>query len=70
MYCKAKVNNGSVVIYYSVNGIMRFPTGVTISKDKNNQNKFKEWDYKKNRVAQDVKNATKMNKTIADWITK
>jgi FMN phosphatase YigB (HAD superfamily) len=70
MYCKAKVNNGSVVIYYSVNGIMRFPTGVTISKDKNSQNKFKEWDYKKNRVAQDVKNATKMNKTIADWITK
>ena len=47
MYCKAKVNNGSVVIYYGVNGIMRFPTGVKISKDKDKQNKFKDWDSKK-----------------------
>ena len=70
MYCKAKVNNGSVVIYYGVNGIMRFPTGVKISKDKDKQNKFKEWDSKKNMVSSDVENATKMNKVIADWITK
>jgi integrase len=70
MYCKAKVNNGSVVIYYGVNGIMRFPTGVKISKAKDKQNNFKEWDYKKNMVSSDVENATKMNKVIADWITK
>jgi integrase len=70
MYCKAKVNNGSVVIYYGVNGIMRFPTGVKISKVKDKQNKFKEWDSKKNMVSSDVVNATKMNKVIADWITK
>jgi len=65
-----KVNNGSVVIYYGVNGIMRFPTGVKISKAKDKQNNFKEWDYKKNMVSSDVENATKMNKVIADWITK
>jgi len=70
MYCKVKVNNGSVVIYYGVNGIMRFPTGVKISKAKDKQNNFKEWDYKKNMVSSDVENATKMNKVIADWITK
>lgn len=70
MYCKAKVNNGSVVIYYGVDGIMRFPTGVKISKGKDKQNKFKDWDYKKNMVSSDVENATKMNKVIADWITK
>ena len=70
MYCKAKINNGSVVIYYGVDGIMRFPTGVKISKAKDKQNKFKEWDYKKNMVSSDVENATKMNKVIADWITK
>ena len=70
MYCKAKVNNGSVVIYYGVNGIMRFPTGVKISKVKDKQNKFREWDAKKNMVSSDVENATKMNKVIADWITK
>jgi len=64
------VNNGSVVIYYGVNGIMRFPTGVKISKAKDKQNNFKEWDYKKNMVSSDVENATKMNKVIADWITK
>ena len=70
MYCKAKVNNGSVVIYYGVDGIMRFPTGVKISKVKDKLNKFKEWDCKKNMVSSDVENATKMNKVIADWITK
>ncbi|MBA4134235.1 MAG: hypothetical protein C0525_05870 [Flavobacterium sp.] len=70
MYCKPKVNNGSVVIYYGVDGIMRFPTGVKISKDKDRQNKFKEWDSKKNMVSSDVENATKMNKVITDWLTK
>jgi integrase len=70
MYCKAKVNNGSVVIYYGVDGIMRFPTGVKISKAKDKLNKFKEWDSKKNMVSSDVENASKMNKVIADWITK
>jgi integrase len=49
---------------------MRFPTGVKISKVKDKQNKFKEWDSKKNMVSSDVENATKMNKVIADWITK
>lgn len=70
MYCKAIVNNGSVSIYYSVDGVMRFPTGVSISKDKNNKNKFKEWDYKKNLVSSDVDNSVKMNKVITDWLTK
>lgn len=70
MYCKAKVNNGSVVIYYSVNGIMRFPTGVIISKDKDKNNKFKDWDYKKNIVSLSVANASSMNKAIADWLKK
>lgn len=70
MYCKVKVNNGSVVIYYSVNGIMRFPTGVTISKDKDKNNKFKEWDYKKNIVSSGVENSSSMNKAINDWLKK
>jgi integrase len=70
MYCKAKVNNGSVVIYYGVDGIMRFPTGVKISKGKDKQNKFKEWDYKKEMISSNVENATKMNKAISDWLTK
>ena len=70
MYCKATVNNGSVVIYYGINGIMRFPTGVKISKAKDRQNKFKDWDYKKNCVNSDVKNSAEMNKGIADWLTK
>lgn len=70
MYCKLKVNNGSIVVYYGVNGVMRFPTGVKISKYKDKQNKFKEWDYKKNMISADVENATKMNKVIADWLTK
>ncbi|KUO66631.1 MAG: hypothetical protein APF83_01430 [Lutibacter sp. BRH_c52] len=70
MYCKPKVNNGSVVIYYGVAGIMRFPTGVKISKLKDRNKKFKDWDYKKNMVRVDVKNATDMNKTIDNWLTK
>lgn len=68
MYCKAKVNNGSVVIYYSVNGVMRFPTGVTISKEKDKNNKFKDWDYKKNMVKLSVDKATSLNKAIAQWL--
>lgn len=70
MYCKPKVNNGSVVIYYGVAGIMRFPTGVKISKLKDRNKKFKDWDYKKNMVRVDVKNATYMNKIIDNWLTK
>jgi hypothetical protein len=70
MYCKPKVNNGSVVIYYGVEGIMRFPTGVKISKIKDRNKKFKDWDYKKSMVRVDVKNATDMNKTIDNWLTK
>lgn len=70
MYCKVAVNNGSVVIYYGVGGIMRFPTGVTISKDTDKQKKLKQWDYKKDRVSSDVENSAEMNKAIADWLTK
>jgi integrase len=70
MYCKAIVNNGSVAIYYGVNGIMRFPTGVKISKEKDKQSKFKEWDYKKKMISSEVENSTKMNKIVKDWLTK
>lgn len=34
------------MVYYSKDGILRFPTGITISKEKNKDGKFKEWDYK------------------------
>lgn len=70
MYCKVKINNGSVVIYYGIDGIMRFPTGVKISKEKDRYNKYKQWDYRKNRVSSDVENAVKMNKVIKDWLSK
>jgi len=70
MYCTPKVNNGSIVIYYGVDGIMRFPTGIKISKDKIRNNKFKEWDYKKEMVRVEVRNSTEMNKTIENWLTK
>jgi site-specific recombinase XerD len=70
MYCKVIVNNGSVVIYYGVGGIMRFPTGAKISKIKDKQKKLKQWDYKNDRVNSDVENSAKMNKAIADWLTK
>lgn len=70
MYCSPKVNNGSVVIYYGITGVMRFPTGIKISKDKNSSNKFKEWDYKNQMVKVSVRNSTEMNKTIENWLTK
>lgn len=70
MYCKASVNNGSVVIYYGTGGIMRFPTGVNISKRKDKKNLFVEWDYKKNLIREEVKNAATMNKVILDWVKK
>ena len=70
MYCKAIVNNGSVAIYYGIDGVMRFPTGVKISKGKDKNKKYKEWDYKKDLVSSDVENATKMNKVIKDWLKK
>ena len=70
MYCKVAVNNGSVVIYYGVGGIMRFPTGVKISKVKDKQKKLKQWDYKNERVSSEVENSVEMNKVIADWLTK
>jgi len=70
MYCKPKVNNGSITIYYGVDGVMRFPTGIKISKSKNRDKKFKEWDYKKNMVRVDVRNSTEMNKTIENWLTR
>lgn len=70
MYCTPKVNNGSIVIYYGIDGIMRFPTGIKISKDKNRKNNYKEWDYKKDMVRVEVRNSTEMNKTIENWLTK
>jgi len=70
MYCKPTVNNGSIVIYYGVDGIMRFPTGIKISKDKTRNNNYKEWDYKKKMVRLEVRNSTEMNKTIDNWLTK
>lgn len=70
MYCSVKVNNGSVVIYYGVDGVMRFPTGVKISKEKDQSNKYKQWDYRRDRVSSDVENAIKMNKVIKDWLSR
>lgn len=70
MYCKPIINNGSVVIYYGVEGVMRFPTGVKISKSKDRNKKYKDWDYKNNKVNLDVSNSTDMNKIIADWVMK
>ena len=49
---------------------MRFPTGAKISKIKDKQKKLKQWDYKNDRVNSDVENSAKMNKAIADWLTK
>jgi integrase len=70
MYCKPKVNNGSVVIYYGTKGVMRFPTGVKIAKAKDGNNKFKQWDYKNNKVSIDVTNSTDMNTIINEWLIK
>jgi site-specific recombinase XerC len=47
---KLKVNNGSVVVYYSNSGTMRYPTGVVINKKKGRDGKFLDWDYKDNLI--------------------
>jgi iron uptake system EfeUOB component EfeO/EfeM len=65
MYAKLKVNNGSVVVNYSRNGRMRFPTQVTISKDKASNGNFKEWDYKNNLVRNTVENYATTNKILS-----
>ncbi|HVA97346.1 MAG TPA: tyrosine-type recombinase/integrase, partial [Bacteroidia bacterium] len=65
MYANLKVNNGSVVVNYSMNGRMRFPTQVTISKEKASNGKFKEWDYKNNLVRNTVENYAATNKVLS-----
>lgn len=63
-------NNGSVVIYYSRNGIMRFPTGISISKKKNKDGKFADWDYKANRIKPVASNALDLNTKLTLQINK
>src|ERR1700722_3211011 len=70
MYAKLMVNNGSVVVNYSNNGRMRFPTQVTISKDKTSDGKFKEWDYKNNLVRNTVVNYVETNKILSQILKK
>lgn len=43
-----KVNNGSIIIYYFHKDVCRYPTGYSISSEKNKNGKFVEWDYKNN----------------------
>ena len=64
MYCNLKVNNGSVVVYYGKKGIMRFPTGIKLSKEKNAKGQFVEWDYKNSCVKKHVENAKDSNEII------
>ena len=46
-----RLNNTSVVIYYSFQGIeMRYPTGIRIEPIKDKDGKFINWDYKNNRL--------------------
>jgi integrase len=68
MYCNLKVNNGSVVVYYGKKGIMRFPTGVKISKEKNARGQFVEWDYKNNCVKKHVNKSIDSNEIIKNYI--
>lgn len=59
-------NNGSVVVYYSRKGILKFSTGITISKEKKN-GKFVEWDYKKNFLKTTVPDYDTKNKPLTFW---
>jgi hypothetical protein len=68
MYCNLKVNNGSVVVYYGKKGIMRFPTGVKISKEKNAKGQFVEWDYKNDCIKKHVNKAIDSNEIIKNYI--
>lgn len=46
-----KPNNTTIVIYYSHAGQeMRYPTGVSISSEKNSKREYKDWDYSKNML--------------------
>ncbi len=46
-----RLNNTSVVIYYSFQGEeMRYPTGVRLESKKDKDGKFISWDYKNNRL--------------------
>jgi hypothetical protein len=68
MYCSLRVNNGSVVVYYGKKGIMRFPTGVKISKEKSAKGKFVEWDYKTNSIKKHVNKAIHSNEIIKSYL--
>lgn len=63
------VNNGSVVIYYSHKGIMRYPTGITIDKKKI-RGKYIEWDYKNNNLAPDAKEYYIRKNKLDFWLKK
>ncbi len=65
-FASLTVNNGSVVVYYSRMGsTMRFPTGITIGKDKTKTgNKFQDWDYRTSSVKGYVEGSALMNQEI------
>jgi len=65
-----KPNNTSIVIYYSMNGNeMRYPTGITISKEKK-KGKYVDWNYKLNMLKPYVNDFDVKKKTISDLCIK
>jgi site-specific recombinase XerD len=64
-----KVNNGSIVVYYSRQGIMRYPTGITIDKKKN-KGKYLEWDYKNNNLNPSVNDYHARKDKLNFWLNK
>ncbi len=62
-----KVNNGSVVIYYSHKGITRYPTGITIDKKKKGR-KYIEWDYKNNHLQPFIKDYHTRRDKVDFWL--
>jgi integrase len=57
-----------VVIYYGRNGIMRFPTGISISAKKvKGKSQFIEFDYKSQQIKSSVPDADRKNRQIKLW---
>lgn len=67
----AKPNNTSIIIYYSKNGEeMRFPTGISITNNKNAKGKYTDWDYTNQKVRPGVIDFETSNGRIKELLEK
>jgi len=63
-----KVNNGSIVIYYHFENTCRFSTGISISNITDSKGKFKDWDYKHNKLKSSVEDFESKNQLLREKI--